>query len=51
MLPSPDLLEAPVLTADEVLAVEAGEGRTLFGSVDEASRSALAGLMGFFLFD
>lgn len=39
---SPDLLEAPTLTADDILAVEAIEGRTLIGRVDEASRSALA---------
>lgn len=39
---SPDLLEAPVLTADDILAVEAIGGRTIIGQVDEASRSALS---------
>lgn len=38
---SPDLLDDPNLTNDDLLAVVAEEGRTLIAPLDEASRSAL----------
>lgn len=38
---SPDLLDHPSLSADWILAVQADEGRTAIGSIDEATKEAV----------
>jgi predicted ATPase len=38
---SPDLLDNPQVTSDSLLAVDADEGTTIIGPLDEAGKSAL----------